>query len=331
MTHKLVDLTVPSDKSDDIRGLADRDGVELLNVTSPQEDKCTFSVLTSNGASQKLFDDIQGALDGVDDWRMIVLPVSAVIPNPEEEEDKEKVVDESETRTREELYNDVASGAALDPTRLLLVAISAMVACAGMVTDNVAVVIGAMVIAPLIGPLLALTLATTLGDGPLILKAVRTSATGIMLAILVGVLFVLVIPFDPSAKPIIANTKVGFDNVGLALASGAAAALSVTTGISGALVGVMVAVALLPPAATVGMLLGAGLLFAASGAALLLAVNVAAVTLAGQVVLLVQGVRPRTWFEKKNAAQSVKVSLIFWTSALAVLAALIWVRGTWSG
>src|SRR5690606_12381407 len=152
----------------------------------------------------------------------------------------------------------------------------------------------------LIGPLLALTLATTLGDGPLILKAVRTSATGIMLAILVGVLFVLVIPFDPSAKPIIANTKVGFDNVGLALASGAAAALSVTTGISGALVGVMVAVALLPPAATVGMLLGAGLLFAASGAALLLAVNVAAVTLAGRVVLLVQGVRPRTWFEKKN-------------------------------
>jgi len=60
----------------------------------------------------------------------------------------------------------------------------------------------------------------------------------------------------------------------LVLASGAAAALSLTTGLSGVPVGVMVAVALLPPAAVLGILLGNGNPALAMSAGLLLAVNI---------------------------------------------------------
>lgn len=328
MTHKIVEVTAPAPLADELCALAERRDVDVLRVWQASKGKCTVTLLAADDLRQTLLDDIHARLEDEDGWRVLVLDVSAVIPDPQQEEDDEdRVVDKSDTRSREELYNEVAKGARLDATRLLLVVISALVASAGMVKGSVAVVIGAMVIAPLIGPLLALTLATTLGDAQLILRAARSAGLGVAVSILGGLAFALLFPFDPAAPEIVSRTEVGFDNVGLALASGAAAALSLTAGVSGALVGVMVAVALLPPAATVGMLLGKGLASAASGAALLLAVNVAAVTLAGQLVLLAQGVRPRTWYENKNAKQSVRISLVFWTCALAALGLLIWLRG----
>jgi len=65
------------------------------------------------------------------------------------------------------------------------------------------------------------------------------------------------------------RTDVGLDSVALALASGAAAVLSLTTGVSSTLVGVMVAVALLPPTLAVGILLGDGRWELAAGAMLM--------------------------------------------------------------
>jgi len=93
---------------------------------------------------------------------------------------------------------------------------------------------------------------------------------------------------------LLARTSVGLDGVLLALASGLAAALSLTTGLSSVLVGVMVAVALLPPTATAGIMLGAGNFELATGALLLLAVNVVCVNIAAKLVFLFRGVRPRT-------------------------------------
>ena len=63
---------------------------------------------------------------------------------------------------------------------------------------------------------------------------------------------------DLASEELLARTDVGFDGVVLALASGAAAVLSLTSGVASALVGVMVAVALLPPTATLGMMLATG-------------------------------------------------------------------------
>ena len=67
----------------------------------------------------------------------------------------------------------------------------------------------------------------------------------------------------------------------------------------------MVAVALLPPTATMGMLLGAGHTELASGAMLLLAVNVVCVLLSAMSVFLLKGVKPRTWLERTKAKQSL--------------------------
>ncbi len=105
----------------------------------------------------------------------------------------------------------------------------------------------------------------------------------------------------------------------LALASGAAAVLSLSTGLPSVLVGVMVAVALLPPTATMGLMLGAGKFKLAVGAGLLLAVNVVSVNLSAKVTFLARGIKPRTGLEKQKARQSMTAYIIFWLVTLGVL------------
>jgi uncharacterized membrane protein len=90
----------------------------------------------------------------------------------------------------------------------------------------------------------------------------------------------------------------------------------------------MVAVALLPPTATLGMLLGGGRSDLAAGAALLLAVNVVCVLLAAKLVFLFKGVRPRTWLERTRAKQSMAFYLVLWGTLLAILIAMILLRGS---
>ena len=125
-----------------------------------------------------------------------------------------------------------------------------------------------------------------------------------------------------SADELMSRTVVGLDSPALALAAGAAAALSIATGLPAALVGVMVAVALLPPAAAAGLLAGAGELNLAARAGLLLAINVVAVNLAALLVYFFKGVRPRTWLERRSAKRSVYVNAGVWLVLIAILTAL---------
>jgi len=331
MEDRLVQITAPKDKVSDLRKLAKkREAVELQTVSALENGHRTVTLLVHAFERQDFLDDVQKALNKSKDWRMVILPVEAIVPEFKEP-DEEKVVQKNSAVTREELTEDIQKGAALNRNTLMLTVISAIVAAVGMIQNSVPVIIGAMVIAPMLGPILAVILGTSLGDLDLIKRAVLSSVIGIALAIAVGLAIGVFAPFDVNGEGIAARANVGADSIALALASGAAAALSVMTGISGVLVGVMVAVALLPPAVAVGLLLGKLALFEASGAVLMLCVNIAAVTLAGQVAFLLQGVRPRTFYRMKTARQSVTMSLLVWTIALLVLGGLIFFRKTLGG
>jgi uncharacterized membrane protein len=88
----------------------------------------------------------------------------------------------------------------------------------------------------------------------------------------------------------------------------------------------MVAVALLPPTATLGMLVGAGHWQLAAGAMLLLAVNVVCVIVAAKFVFLARGIRPRTWYERRQARQSSLVYGAFWLALLVALLLIMYAR-----
>lgn len=304
-----------------------RNSVIDHRLSGVEDGERTLTVLAGPQERQTLLDDIQAQLGSGNDWRIIVLPVEAVVPLPETAPEAQELIAKATTvQTREELYSAIEKGASLDSNYLLLVALSTIVATIGMSENNVAVVIGAMVIAPLLGPNLALILATTLGDRDLIRRALTTGSAGAALAIAFAFVLGLVAPLDFEAEELLARTDVTLSGVALALASGAAAALSATTGLPSTLVGVMVAVALLPPAATIGIMLAAGDIGRAFGAAMLLGANIVCVNLSGQLVFLLRNVRPRTWLEKRSARQSVKLSIAIWVGCLLALALFIGFR-----
>ena len=218
---------------------------------------------------QPVMDALQHIFGGSETHRILVLPVDTSLPR---EADDEATAAQA---TREELYTQIEKGARIDSNYVLLVLLSTLVAAIGLIEDNVAVVIGAMVIAPLLGPIIALAFSSSLGDGRLMLRAFRTAISGLGISFLLSLLLGIAWPLDIgrgemliASGELLARTDVGLDGAVLALASGAAAILSLTTGLSTTLVGVMVAVALLPPTATTGLLLGAGHLELAIGAAL---------------------------------------------------------------
>ena len=160
-------------------------------------------------------------------------------------------------------------------------------------------------------------------------KALRANILGLAIALAISIVLGLLLPVDPkgASAELLSRTDIGFDGVALALASGAAAALCLTSGLSSTLVGVMVAVALLPPAATLGIMLGSGAYGLALGAGMLLAANVVCVNLSAQVFFLTQGIKPRTWLEKRQAGQSVALNIFVWALLLCVLGAVIYLRG----
>ena len=227
---------------------------------------------------------------------------------------------------REALVEEVTSNSRLNSNFIVLTVLSAIVAAIGLNEDNVAVVIGAMVIAPLLGPILGFSLGSALGSTTLMLKASRTAISGLAVGFGTVFLLTLFVPVNLESQELMARTNVNPEVVALALASGAAAALSMTGGISSSLVGVMVAVALLPPSAASAIYLGVGDFRNASAAAILVLLNVICVLLSTQIVFAWKGVQPRRWLQKKNAERSRRISYIVWAALLIGFFALgLWI------
>jgi uncharacterized hydrophobic protein (TIGR00341 family) len=204
-----------------------------------------------------------------------------------------------------------------------MVVLSTIVAAVGLYYDSVVIIIGAMVIAPLLGPNMALSLGTTLGDLSLLRRAIMTALTGIATTMALSVIIGVLVHVNPASPEVASRNGVGLGDIAVALASGCAGALAFTTGVSTALIGVMVAVALLPPLVAFGLLLGGGNPALALGALSLFLVNLVSVNLAGVTTFLVQGIHPATWWEKDQAEQATHTALKLWVGLLAVLVVLI--------
>lgn len=221
-------------------------------------------------------------------------------------EGEEEEEEESERVTREELVSDARVMASLSTTFLILTAVSSVIATAGLLADSTAVVIGSMVIAPLIGPAMASSVGTVTGDPELFSKGIFSEAVGLMTAVISSAVFAALIfsfvrvpPLDILAiGEISERTFPDILTIGVAVGAGIAGALSLTTGVSAALVGVMIAVALIPPAATAGIGLALGDVQVTFGSTVLLLVNVFSINIAGTVTFRYQGYSPAGFFER---------------------------------
>jgi len=337
MALRLVDIYLPT-AHDELPPFEENHPVLDRQTIALADERKLERVLLNVEDTEAFVEWLHDALGPAEDYRIILTAVEATLPRPELEEDDADADaageedDEEESRStrrisREELYQDVDDSISVTRVHYTLVALSTIVAAGGMLRDSVAVVIGAMVIAPLIGPNIALALGTTLADGSLLRRSLTVNLLGLLLGFALAFSIGLVLPVDPSISEVAARTNVGLSDVALALAAGVAGTLSVTRGISTALIGVMVAVALLPPLVALGMLMGAGYWTEAEGAGLLTLTNVVAINLAGVVTFLAQGVRPMSWYEAEQAKTATRWAIAIWLVVLGILVAAILLAG----
>ncbi len=331
MPLRLIELIVPKDSEKALADLPNAEDVLGRWDDVIENDHLLVRMLVAAEDSEAMLDDLESRFSEVEGFRIMLLNVEATLPRPQEPEngDAAKAKKSPERISREELYNDVTESAAVSRVFVAHAFLATLVAAVGLMRDNTAVLIGAMVIAPLLGPNVSLCLATALGDAELALRSLKANLVGLAVALATSLLIGAVFTIDLSNPAIESRTVVSIGDIILALASGCAGVLAFSSGTRSALIGVMVAVALLPPFAAFGLLLASGEFSAASGALLLVATNVICVNLSGVLTFVIQGVRPRTWWEAERAKRATRIAVATWTLLLMTLIGLIYLA-TWT-
>ncbi|MDH3257656.1 MAG: TIGR00341 family protein, partial [Nitrospinota bacterium] len=234
---KIIEVIADVSYQDIITTIADQHGVRDCWMGPQGEDgRRLIRLILGDEKRQEVLDALQGALGNSAKAKIVVMGVEAVLPRVEINGDKPPGQTSAGTTTREELYNNIEKGSRLNSTYVILVVLSTIVVSIGLLEDNVAVVIGAMVIAPLLGPNIALALATALGDTELTWESLKTGAVGLFVALALSTLIGKLWHLNFDSRELLARTDVGLDSIALALASGAAAVLSLSTGLPSVLV-----------------------------------------------------------------------------------------------
>jgi len=327
MPYRRLDLLASDVTLEDITSaLGDYEPADLF-LTKRNDGMDLASIVLDESYTEPVTDALEKRFGKREHFQLLVYDIAARLPRPEQDEENaqpEQDKPESKARiSREELLNDLEPGSRVRGIYLAQVVISCIVAAVGMIRDSVTLVIAAMVIAPLLLPSMSLALGTTIGDLRMIFRSVLTSIAGVAVGLALSVAIGFIVPFDPQVGEIASRAVVSYTDLVVALAAGGAGALAVTTGVSASLIGVMVAVALMPPLVAAGLFLGDGDFASATMATLLLASNIVCVNLAAMGVFLIQGVRPSNWAEKNRARLAVRHALVVWLVLLVALVLLI--------
>lgn len=194
---------------------------------------------------------------------------------------------------RRDLNDRLERGGRLGVDFMLLTILSTVLAGLGILRDSPAVVIGAMVVAPLMTPLVAAGLALAQGNLMLFRRALAAALTGIAAGLAAAFVLGLAFGGGPPPDELVARGEPGPLDFGIAIFSGVAGAWAVARpDVLGALVGVAIAVALVPPIAATGLSLAAGPTWVAGGAAVLFLTNLVAIVLGAAAVFRLVGIRP---------------------------------------
>jgi uncharacterized hydrophobic protein (TIGR00271 family) len=184
--------------------------------------------------------------------------------------------------------------ALLSRNYVVLTLASCVIATLGLIENSVAVIIGAMIIAPLMSPIQSFAYSVLAGDGVLVRRSLITAGTGILIAIVTSAALGAVIALPASGSEFLARTRPTLIDLGIAVAAGGVAGFArVRLGIAGTIAGTAIAVALMPPLCVLGLALSGGQWAFAKGAALLFGTNFLGIALACMAVYVGAGLLGR--------------------------------------
>ncbi len=307
MSARLVEVIVADSDASEARGVLSSLSNRLWQESVP-DGREKFSCIVLQQQVEQLLKGLNDRFGSTSGFLAIVLELEATVP-PITEPGVSPVGDPEQARPQtalerflsrdrrstDEIYDDVVDAVAITPLFLMTAALSSIIAALAMTTGQTAVVIGAMIIAPLLSPTLAIAMAATVGDWRLGLRAAGTLALGAVLVLACTTMLGLALDFDPDVPELHNRTIVHLADIALALASGAAGVLALNKGASSSLVGVMIAVALVPPLSAAGLYFGDGHPILGLRALFLVASNLVCINIAGIAAFLLQGLPPRRW------------------------------------
>ncbi|MFB6232810.1 MAG: TIGR00341 family protein, partial [Haloarculaceae archaeon] len=331
---RLVQVTIPSGKREAVLGTLDDEEIDYVvtDETSGRE----YAAVAYFPLPKNAVEPVLAALREVglgDDAITVVIEANTVVSRRFDQLQEHYAEEDDEDRiAREELVTAASDLAPSTRTYVIMTVVSALIATAGLLLDSPAVVVGSMVIAPLVGPAMAASVGTVVNDREMVSRGVRLQVLGLLLAVVTAALFALVVRYTNLIPPLSDVTTVSeirervapdFLSLVVALGAGTAGVVSLTSGVSTALVGVMIAVALIPPAATVGIGIAWGAPLVSLGSGVLLLVNVLSINLAALVVLWYSGYRPEHWFREGDAKSATVRRVATLAVAIVILSAFL--------
>lgn len=327
---------IPAGKRAAVVRALDEEGVDYVvtDETSGREYTAVATFPLPTAAVEPVLERLREA--GIDESTYTVIVAAETVISRRFEALEAEYAEESEHGSdrisREELQakaDNLASGLG---TYVLMTVISAVIATAGLLLDSPATVVGSMVIAPLIGPAMSAAIGTVVDDEEMFRRGVRMQVLGVVVAVGAATLFAFAIrslalvppgidPLDLAevSERLAPNVLV----LVVAIGAGVAGIVSLMTGVSATLVGVMIAVALIPPAAAVGIGIAFQIPRLVIGAGVIVAVNVLSINLSALVVLWYEGYRPQRWFREDDARSAFVKRVAVLVAAIAVLSVFL--------
>ncbi|ELZ10056.1 MULTISPECIES: TIGR00341 family protein [Natrialba] len=327
---RLVQVFVPAGDLELVLERAEAAGVDyaVSEETSNDEFEALVSIPVPPAAVEPLVADFRKA--GLDESSYTVVTSAETIVSDRTDDLLGRF---SGTRiSREELQSQAVALAPASSTYYTLLIVSTVIATAGLLLDSAATIIGAMVVAPLMGPALAASVGVVVDDDELARRGVVLQVVGLLVAVATAALLgwllrgtVLLPPgFDITTVPqirerITPNALALF----LALGSGVAGVISLIRNVGSVLVGVAIAVALVPPAATVGLGIAWGHPEVVVTAGTLVLVNLLSINLTALLLLWLSGYRPHRVGSVDRVYGRLRSRIVVLVVAIAVLSVIL--------
>lgn len=242
---RVIDLYLDESKAREIADIARDLGQRV--VTYETDDHVGVRIVVSEGSPDELLEDLRERLDPDADDFYVVSEALAMAPRPEPDEREES------RAATDEIESFVEEGAQFTKSFAVLSSISGVLATAGLITDSPAVLVGAMVLAPLFKPIASVGAGIVLGRTREVLRAALLLAGALAMAAAAGAVVTLVTPGADATGAVVARTGVSPFDLVIALATGVAMAYALLRRDAMTMVGIVVAASLIPVASALGV------------------------------------------------------------------------------
>lgn len=195
----------------------------------------------------------------------------------------------TESVNQEEIWHKIEDDSRWSYGYLFYVVTSAAIAIFGLLQNSPAVIIGAMLVAPLMGPIMGMGFSLATFDFRAMKRASKSVGYGALIAVIFTATIVLLSPIKTLTPELAARTQPNLLDLCVALFSGLAGAYATIRNKGGTIVGVAIATALMPPLATVGYGIATQSMPVAGGAFLLFMTNFMTIAFTATIVARIFG------------------------------------------